>query len=345
MKTFDKIVVEVTQACQHSCRHCYNYWRTERAPVNDQDTLSRAEIRYLVRKIRQEFPIRQLALSGGEPLMREDLPEIVCDLVEDELGVVVITNGGFLDAERAARFPEGTIFEITLFSTEAQVHDQIAGKKGAFENVIRAAVNAKKNKCRLAVAIVVSQFNSENIRPTMELGIALGADAFLINRVNLTSLTLPMAKHLVPGERQLRHALEAADSVAADYGASVSVSVPIPPCVLDPGPFKNLHFGWCPRGGNEAYYTIGYNGMVRPCNHSSVLLGDLRTRKFSEIVNSDASREFWEPTPDACRTCQHELANLCRGGCPAASHECYGSSNRWDPYIDVLQAEKENIME
>ena len=336
MEGFERIVVEVTEACQHACLHCYNYWRQDRAPVNSPDTLTRFEIRDLVRKVKRDAPIKEVALSGGEPLLREDLSEIVADLVDDGLGVVVITNGVLLTDERVARFPQGTIFEVTLFSTNARLHDRIAGRQGAFQKALASAVCVQRHRCRLALATVLSRLNAHDLRRTMELGIALGADAILLNRVNLSRLTFPIAHRIVPTRRQLKEALEAAQTVVRDYQATVAVSVPVPPCVVDPEPYKDLHFGWCPRGGKDAYYTISHNGLLRPCNHASVVLGDLRRQGFSEIVSSEYTRQFWEPIPLACRECRHPHADLCRGGCPAASHECYGNRDHWDPIIDLI---------
>jgi PqqA peptide cyclase len=337
VEKFQRIVIEVTEACQHACLHCYNFWSHDRAPVDSPGSLTRSAIRDLVRKVKRDAPIKEVAISGGEPLLREDLPEIVGDLVDEGLSVVVITNGALLDNRRAARFPQGTIFEVTLFSTDATLHDRIAGRRGAFKRVIRGAAAVQKHRCRLALAIVLNRLNAHDIRRTMELGIALGADAILLNRVNLSRLTFPAADRLVPSLSQLKEALEAADSVVRDYQAMVAVSVPIPPCLIDLEPYSGLHFGWCPRGGKDAYYTISPKGLLRPCNHASVVLGDLRREDFAAIVANEKTRQFWEPVPPACRECRHPLADLCRGGCPAASHECYGRRDRWDPIIDVIE--------
>jgi pyrroloquinoline quinone biosynthesis protein E len=198
-----RLVVEVTQACQHACAHCYNYWRLDRAPVRSATTLTRAEIRDLLHKARVDAPIREVALSGGEPLLRTDLPAIVGDLVDDGFSTVVITNGRLLTDARVARFPRGTVFEVTLFSTDAGLHDRIAGRRGAFARVVAGAASVSKQDCRLAVAVVVTRLNAHEVRRTMELGIALGADAFLFNRVNLGRASLPVADQLVPTVAQL----------------------------------------------------------------------------------------------------------------------------------------------
>jgi radical SAM protein with 4Fe4S-binding SPASM domain len=331
---FEHVVVEVTQACHHRCLHCYNYWRQRRAPVKDPQALSRAEILGLIRKIRRDTPLRQVGLSGGEPLLRPDLPEIATDLAAEGLGVVVITSGTLLTDELLERFPPETIFEFTLFSVDAGLHDQIAGRPGAFKKVIRGIQCAGRHNFRLAMACVINRLNAHDVLQTIELGIALKAEAVLFNRINLSGSTLPLADQLVPSVEQLRQALDAAEEAASRYGIPVAVSVPIPPCVIDISRYKHLHFGWCPRGGDGAYYTVSYNGLMRPCNHSSVILGDLRSESFVEIVTRESTRAFWQPIPSECQDCKHPLRDSCRGGCVAASHECYGTAARIDPFVE-----------
>jgi radical SAM protein with 4Fe4S-binding SPASM domain len=331
--TFENVVVEVTQACHHRCLHCYNFWREERAPVKDPETLSRPEIRRIIRKVRGDTPLRQVALSGGEPLLRSDLPEIATDLANEGLNVVVITSGTLLTDERLKRFPPETVFEFTLFSIEAELHDRIAGHKGAFAKVIRGIQCAGRHDFRLALACVINRLNAHDVFQTIELGIALKAEAALFNRINLTNSTMQLADQLVPTIQQLKQALAAADEASARYGIPVAVSVPIPPCLIDISRYKNLHFGWCPRGEDGAYYTISYNGLVRPCNHSSMILGDLRREGFAEIVRREQTRAYWKPLPRECEDCQHPLRDSCRGGCLAASYECFGAGNRIDPFV------------
>lgn len=302
-------------------------------------TLSRAEILGLIRKIRCETPLRQVGLSGGEPLLRPDLPEIAADLNAEGLSVVVITNGTLLTEEVLDRFPAETIFEFTLFSIDAQLHDRIAGRPGAFQKVIRGIQCAARRHFRLALACVINRLNTHDVMQTIELGIALKAEAVLFNRINLSRSTLPLADQLVPSVHQLREALDGAEEASRRYGITVAVSVPIPPCVLDLTRYQYLQFGWCPRGGKDAYYTVSYNGMLRPCNHSSVILGDLRTEDFGAIVRRESTRAFWRPVPPECQRCQHPLRDLCRGGCLAASHECYGTAARIDPFVPLCSTE------
>jgi radical SAM protein with 4Fe4S-binding SPASM domain len=334
MLPYRTIVWEATSQCLHRCRHCYNFWRDDRPRTITPTTLARAEVRELVRRIKGETALEQVAVSGGEPLLRADLPDILQDLIDDGLNCVVITSGTPLTAARVARLPRGTMLEVTLFGADAELHDRIVGRTGTLQRVIEGVARAREHGCLLVVSVVVSALNVHEVRNALELGIALGAEGFLLNRMNLTPQTMRDAE-LVMTQTQLRQMLAHAEAVAVAYDAAIAVSVPIPACVVDPADYPHLHFGWCPRGSSEAYYTVSHDGMLRPCNHSSRVLGDLRKHSFSELTQGARARDFWAPVPKACERCEHSLRDLCRGGCPAASDECYGTSTRWDPLIDV----------
>lgn len=336
MLPYRTIVAEVTPACPHSCRHCYNFWRDDRPRTITPATLARGEIRELVHQIKQETALEQVAISGGEPLMRSDLPGILQDILDEGLTPVVITSGAMLTPTRVKRLPRETVLEVTLFGADADLHDRIVGRRGTLKRVIEGVARAREHGCGLVVSVVVSALNVHEVRRALELGIALGAEGFLLNRMNLTPPTM-RDTDVTMSRTQLEQMLIDADQVAQEYDATISVSVPIPACVVDPARFPHLHFGWCPRGGDEAYYTVSHDGMLRPCNHSSRVLGDLRQSSFTELTQSASAREFWTPLPAECKTCDHPLRDICRGGCPAASDECYGTRERWDPLIDVVR--------
>ncbi len=326
------IVLEVTGRCNNTCAHCYNYWRGNGSVF--PKPLPRAEIRELMRKVLVDAPVEQVALSGGEPLMRSDLPAIAADLAGMGLRVVIITNGSLLTPSMLKRFPEGCVFEVTLFSALADIHDMMAGRR-RHQRLLHNIASLRKEKFSLVVATVVTSRNTLDVTRTIELAIALRAEAVLLNRVNLGRQMFLHSPGLVPTAGRIRSVLEEANAAAKRYGVTVLVSVPIPPCVADPMNYPHLHFGWCPRGGKDAYYAIGPTGDVRPCNHSSVVLGTLKTSSFETIVNGRDAREFWRPVPAACKECNHPLRDSCRGGCPAAADECLGDRTRIDPFVDA----------
>jgi pyrroloquinoline quinone biosynthesis protein E len=287
--------------------------------------------------ISRETAVAQVAVSGGEPLLRPDLPAIVGDLTALGLRPVVITNGALLNESKLRRFPSGTIFEVTLFSADRGRHDRLAGAT-RFDLVVRNLARLRRHGQRFVLAVVLTKLNAFDLARTIKLGVALGAEGVLLNRVNLSRPTLALAGRLVPSASLLRRSLATADRMATRYGIPMAAGVPVPPCVADPDAYPHIHFGWCPRGGDGSYYAIGWDGSLRPCNHSSRVLGSLREAGFSRIVAERRSRAFWRPTPARCRFCTHHLRDVCRGGCPAASDECYGTPSRIDPFVEFACA-------
>ena len=117
----------------------------------------------------------------------------------------------------------------------------------------------------------------------------------------------------------------------------MAVSVPIPPCVLDLRAYPHLHFSWCPRGQGQAYYTVSYNGRLRPCNHASAI-GDLRTEGFAEILARRARlRPSGAPCPTNAGGAPSHSVIPAVANCPAASYECYGTAKRLDPFVTMCR--------
>jgi radical SAM protein with 4Fe4S-binding SPASM domain len=286
-----------------------------------------------VRKIQRDIPLKYVALSGGEPLLRPDFSEIVRDMTDMGIISTIITNGVPVTGSLLRRLPKGTHFEITLLGHKADLHNRLAGAP-VFDRIVEHIAQIDAHRHHITTVFVAMKANALDIFRTAELAIALGANALMYNRINLGRGSLAYADELVPTKSILSDSLGLISDASDKYGLSVLCSVPIPACVVDPRDFPKLQFGWCPRGGDKSYYTVGYSGLLRPCNHSSLILGDLRQQGFAELISSPASRAFWRALPSECANCQHPLKNKCRGGCRAASAECYGTLRKIDPFFE-----------
>jgi MoaA/NifB/PqqE/SkfB family radical SAM enzyme len=332
------ICLELTNSCNNSCLHCYNFWRANgHSKVTDADkTLSREDIRQILGKVKEDVPLKYVAVSGGEPLLRKDLPQIVGDLVDLGLQPVIITNGVLLEEELLKQLPRGTSFEITLLGHTAELHDKLAGNK-VFDIVVQNTSRIGRYGSYFTAVFVATRLNALDVLNTTELGIALGATSIMYNRINLSRGTKSYANELVPTVTALEQSLGLLQEAVLKYGIQAFCSVPIPPCIVDIAAYPKIKFGWCPRGGENSYYTIGYNGLLRPCNHSSVILGDLRTEGFSEILSRERCKLFWQTIPEKCTKCSHPLKDKCRGGCTAASDEFYGSQLSIDPICELAK--------
>ena len=156
----------------------------------------------------------------------------------------------------------------------------------------------------------------------------------MYNRINLSSHNIRFAEKLLPTPAMIRENLDVLEDISSRHGLAVSISVVIEPCVIDVRKYKHIHFGWCPLAGEGSYFTIDPRGNVRICNHSPVVLGNLKPESFRDIYdNHPYLRQFRETLPLECEPCDPALKALCCGGCKAAAEQCYGTPKKVDPFV------------
>jgi len=128
---------ETTRACNLTCRHC----RAEALPAPPPGELSLEEGRDLVDQLATWAPAPGLILSGGEPLLRPDLPDLAAYGKARGLRVLVSTNGLLLTLglARALRSAGVARVSLSLDHPDPTAHDDFRGSPGSFEAVRRAA--------------------------------------------------------------------------------------------------------------------------------------------------------------------------------------------------------------
>lgn len=334
----ETFVLELTRRCNNRCVYCYlpggvSAPNSEAARAAE---MTLAEVCDLVAALREQLPLRTIALSGGEPLLREDLPQILSFLRELGVQPVVITNGTLLAPEKINALGPDVTFEIPLLSYRWSVHDQLVKRPGAWESVVANLTHLRRARGSFVAVFVATRINSTDLRKTAELAIALGADALMYNRINLGRHNFRRAAVLLPTRGMIEENLDTLEDIGEKYKLAISASVVIEPCVVDVTKYKHVHFGWCPLGGQGSYFAIDPLGNLRVCNHSPVVLGNLRLQTFASLYYEHPYlRRFRETWPAECRGCVPERRSLCCGGCKAAAEQCYGSMDRVDPFVTI----------
>lgn len=135
-KRLYSVNIGITNRCNFNCWHCYNANRSNKDM--SLETLSSLSKRLM------ELGAVMIALSGGEPLLRDDLEDIVA-LFDNRVCLTVGTTGYGLTYEKAEKLFKKGLFGIgiSLDSINAEEHDFLRGKKGAFEIAINAIKNTK----------------------------------------------------------------------------------------------------------------------------------------------------------------------------------------------------------
>ncbi len=166
---------EVTSRCNLYCRHCYNRSSLAAACEPSQDQ---------IRSVINEFgsiKMRNIAISGGEPLMRKDIKTII-ELVRPLASIITLcTNGTLIDDENSSWFP-GLIdgVNLSLDAGNKQEYERFRGKKGSFDRCIQCLRLLVKREIPVAIQTTISRFNIDQLDDLAKLIIKEGATSWIV---------------------------------------------------------------------------------------------------------------------------------------------------------------------
>ena len=169
------IAWELTRSCSLNCRHCRA--AAERGPYEGELTLD--EIKRVVDNVAAHFnPI--MILTGGEPLLRPDLLDIVRYIKSKELRPVLATCGTLLTEELARDIREAGVerISVSIDGPDAEIHDGFRGIPGAFEASMKGLEAARAAGLGFQINTTVTRLNMNDLEAILQLAVSLGAAAF-----------------------------------------------------------------------------------------------------------------------------------------------------------------------
>jgi radical SAM protein with 4Fe4S-binding SPASM domain len=309
------VKLKVFYGCNLKCEMC-NHWRDTREPPMSADRFKEV-LRELAR-----LGTKKIHISGGEPMLRPQVPELVEEAATLGIKVTMTTNGTLIDKARAKRLVEGGLrgVNISIDSPIRKMHEKIRGVPGSFKATLKAVelFNRYKHKGKLTIRIntVVSRTNYQTLETLPELAHELGADGInLIPVDDHCGEILSMRKkdiaffnaEIAPkiAERALAFGLIVSDEDAYPFGRSESE--------IRLGRAGRYAFGYYDKHPCYAPWThslIDFNGNVYVCcmtRERIPPLGNLRSQTFQEIWEGEAYRrirlKMHPPALAPCRRC------------------------------------------
>lgn len=162
-----------TRACNQACEHCYRD-----AGTRQEDELSTAEGFRLIQEITSAgFQI--LVFSGGEPLMRDDIFDLIAHAHHCGLRSVLGTNGTLIDMNVARRLKQVGVARvgISLDSTDQQAHDQFRRTPGAWQQAVAGMHHCQQMGLPFQVHTTVTARNAHLVDDLSDFAESLGATA------------------------------------------------------------------------------------------------------------------------------------------------------------------------
>ena len=299
-----------TNACNMYCDHCYRD-----AGCKAEEELSTAEAKTLLEQIaRAGFKI--MIFSGGEPLMRPDIVELVAYAASLGLRPVFGTNGTLITLEMAQKLKAAGAMGmgISLDSMDREKHNKFRKFPGAWEGAVQGMRNCRAAGLPFQIHTTVMEWNNHELEDLTDFAVAEGAVAH-----HFFFLVPTGRAKTIEAESLRAEAYE--DTLTRIMKKQQEVDIELKPTcapqflrIAAQMGMKTRFRRGCLAG--TAYCIISPRGKVQPCAYLNMELGDVRQTPFdeiwknSEVLNKLRTLEY----SGGCGSCEYKRA--C-GGCRA----------------------------
>jgi radical SAM protein with 4Fe4S-binding SPASM domain len=255
-----------------------------------------------------------VVFTGGEPTLVEFLPELVAYAESKGLITGLNTNGRKLRDEHYLQelIKAGLDhIQITLESSEAQIHDEMVGRAGAWQDTIAGIKNAVSQHKYVMTNTTMLQTNRHTIADTLEFLAQLGVKTVGLNALIHSGKGNQVESGL--DESELQPLLKIATEITKKHNQRLIWYTPTQYCHFDP-----VCADLGVKGCTAAYYNmcVEPDGMVIPCQSYYSGLGKLLYDTWSSIWEHPLAISLRERRnlPEACNSCAFKTE--CGGGCP-----------------------------
>jgi len=301
MYNLEEVVVSITSRCNLRCKMC-------EIPNRHTEELTTAEWKEIIRDS-SRAGAKVFVFSGGEPLLREDIFDLLSFAKDNGMVTRLCTNGFLIDHKAGTSLARTGVDAINIsLDGNNQIHDYLRGD-GVFSRAIGALKIANDFGIKTTIATVISRYNYRHLTYIVEI-----AKKYQVKDIRFQ----PFSRHFLidksKGDSFSFSAEEAAElrilvrkimSSCKQCGIYTN-----PASYLEKIPLYLTNQAFDNRGTCTALLTscpINSNGDVLPCwefKDSGIMLGNLRDKKFKEIWNSGLHDSLrGKVKKDYCRGC------------------------------------------
>ncbi len=319
------LLAELTYKCPLQCPYCSN-------PLDyaqHSTELSTDDWKRVLTQARKMGAV-QLGLSGGEPLTRQDLPEIV--LHARELGYYsnLITSGYGLTEEKIIQLKQAGLdhIQVSIQASSQELNDHLAGTE-SYQHKKEVARLVKKHGYPMVLCVVIHRENIHQMPEILAMAEELGADYLELANTQYYGWAHANRDLLLPTKEQF----EQAEATAQAFKEKVEGKMKIYYVIPD---FHENRPKACMNGWGTTFLTIAPDGLALPC-HSARELPDLECPNVNdysieEIWNESKTFNFFRGTEwmkEPCRSCDEKEKDF--GGCRCQAYLLTGDMYNTDP--------------
>jgi radical SAM protein with 4Fe4S-binding SPASM domain len=328
------IAFEVTRHCRYQCKHC----RANAGPEGSEELNTRQCKKIIAAIAKFAKPI--LILTGGEPMERPDIYQIIEFAKDKGLRVVMATCGYLLNDESIIKLKKAGVsaLSFSIDGSSAETHDKFRQSEGAFDAIIKAAGVARRAKMPFQINTTLSKINAGEIMGIAELVKRLGARTFnpfmlvptgrgkelddaVLDPVQYEYLLNELLRIKLRGEINIRVTCGPAFARVCEQAKAKGLTVEGKGCM-----------------GGKGFGFINWKGDVQTCGFLDVSAGNLVANgfNFGKIwLKSKFLNEIRDDSQQKGKCAECEYVGLC-GGCKARAMAILGDYLAGDPVCGFM---------
>lgn len=322
------LLAEVTYRCPLHCVFCYN-------PVDytkEHRELTTEEWKRVLRESRA-LGAAQLGLSGGEPLLRDDLEEITHEARSLGYYTNLLTSGIGMTENRIRALKEAGLDHIQLsFQDSTKEMNDFLSSTRTFDLKMKVAALIKQYDYPMVLNCVLHRYNIDHIEQILEMAEAMGAEYVELANTQFYSWAYVNRDQLLPTREQIERAEKITEAFRAKVKGRMRLFFVMPD-------YHATRPKKCTNGWGNLFITVQADGTVLPCHVAGMLPG----LTFPNV--REHSMEYaWYDSPgfnryrgdgwmkEPCKTCPEKEKDL--GGCRCQAYMLTGDAENADPVCD-----------
>jgi pyrroloquinoline quinone biosynthesis protein E len=319
------LLAELTYRCPLQCPYCANPLQLQ-PEAQELDT----EDWFRVMSQSRKMGAAQLGFSGGEPLVRQDLEQLVAEGRRLGYYTNLITSGIGMDADRVAALSEAGLdhIQISFQASSEELNNTLAGSGKAFAQKKAMAQEVKRQGYPMVLNFVIHRHNIDQIDQILELSSELEADYVELANAQYYGWAFENRQHLLPSKQQLQKAEAITNNYREKLGSRMKIIFVVPD-------YHETRPKACMNGWGSLFLTITPDGTALPC-HSAKSLPlsfpnvkdmDIETIWHSSNGFNHYRGDKWMKEP--CRSCPDKKKDF--GGCRCQALMLTGDAANTDP--------------
>ncbi|NOR68794.1 MAG: pyrroloquinoline quinone biosynthesis protein PqqE [Methylomarinum sp.] len=319
------LLAELTYKCPLQCPYCSN-------PLdyaNHTEELSTDDWKRVLSQSRKMGAV-QLGFSGGEPLTRQDLPELVQHARQLGYYSNLITSGYGLTEDKIIQLKEAGLdhIQVSIQASSQELNDHLAGTE-SYQTKKEVAHLVKKHGYPMVLCVVIHRENIHQMPEILAMAEELGADYLELANTQYYGWAHKNRDLLMPTKEQF----DEAEAIAQAYKVKVAGKMKIYYVIPD---FHEDRPKACMNGWGTTFLTIAPDGVALPCHSARELPGlecpNVNDMSVEEIWNESKAFNFFRGTDwmkEPCRSCDEKEKDF--GGCRCQAYILTGDMNNTDP--------------